>query len=98
VVDAEFRSEALDANNIVIDIGFATDSLRAALEPLRYRNLDEVAQFANAVTTTEFLARYIHGAVGGEGRGRLRRHAQGDAARIATWPAAGYEGPVRPGA
>jgi len=97
VVDAEFRSEALDANNIVIDIGFATDSLRAALEPLRYRNLDEVAQFANAVTTTEFLARYIHGAVAAKVAGGFAGTLKVTLLESHV-AAAGYEGPVRPGA
>lgn len=61
VVDAEFRSATLDANNIVIDIGLATRVLKEALEPLAYRNLDELPQLAGQVTTTEFLARHIHG-------------------------------------
>jgi 6-pyruvoyl-tetrahydropterin synthase len=61
VVDAEFSSATLDANNIVIDIGLASDALKQALAPLAYRNLDELPQFAGQVTTTEFLARHIHG-------------------------------------
>lgn len=60
VVDAEFKSEQLDENNIVIDIDIATKKLKQALAPLKYQNLDELAQFKGKLTTTEFLARYIH--------------------------------------
>ncbi|MDL5156594.1 6-pyruvoyl trahydropterin synthase family protein [Actinomycetospora termitidis] len=59
VVDATFRRPELDADNIVVDIGLATAALGTALEDLRYRNLDEVEEFAGENTTTEFLARVI---------------------------------------
>jgi 6-pyruvoyl-tetrahydropterin synthase len=60
VVDAEFKSRDLDENNIVIDIDIATKVLQKALQPLKYQNLDELEQFAGKLTTTEFLARYVH--------------------------------------
>ena len=63
VVDAEFRSAQLDANNVVIDIGFAAAALKEALQPLNYRNLDELPELEHAVTTTEFLAWKVHQAV-----------------------------------
>ena len=72
VVDAEFRSERLDANNIVIDIGFARDILRQVLDPLNYQNLDELPAFAQAVTTTEFLARHIHEQVAARAAGAFK--------------------------
>ena len=59
VVDVEFRRPSLDADGIVVDIGRATDTLRAALAELNYRNLDEVPAFKGHNTTTEFLARTI---------------------------------------
>jgi 6-pyruvoyl-tetrahydropterin synthase len=59
VVDATFRNEHLDDNNIVIDIDIATRVLKAVLEPLKYKNLDELPAFQGKLTTTEFLARYI---------------------------------------
>jgi len=59
VVDVEFRRTSLDADGIVVDIGRATDTLRAALAELNYRNLDEVPAFKGHNTTTEFLARTI---------------------------------------
>jgi 6-pyruvoyl-tetrahydropterin synthase len=59
IVDAEFRRPALDADGLVVDIGLAGQALRAALEPLGYRNLDDLPEFAGMNTTTEFLAQAI---------------------------------------
>lgn len=59
VVDAAFFAEALDAEGLVVDIGLATEALGTALAPLRYRNLDEMPEFAGRFTTTEFLAKEI---------------------------------------
>jgi 6-pyruvoyl-tetrahydropterin synthase len=80
VVDAAFLAEELDAHGIVVDIGLATESLGAALAPLRYRNLDEIPAFAGRFTTTEVLCRHVWdvlAAAARDGRlgdgGRLRR-------------------------
>jgi len=59
VVDVEFRSPELDADGIVVDIGRATEALRAALAALNYRNLDEDPAFKGRNTSTEFLARVV---------------------------------------
>jgi 6-pyruvoyl-tetrahydropterin synthase len=59
VVDATFRRAELDADNIVVDIARATHELRAVLEQLNLRNLDEEPQFAGVNTSTEALARVI---------------------------------------
>ena len=59
VVDATFRREALDADNIVLDIGRATEQLHAVVGELSYRNLDEDAEFAGVNTSTEALAQVI---------------------------------------
>ena len=59
VVDVEFRRPALDADGIVVDIGRAGDALKALLDGLDYRNLDEEPDFAGKNTTTEFLAKKI---------------------------------------
>jgi 6-pyruvoyl-tetrahydropterin synthase len=59
VVDATFRRATLDADGIVVDIGRATDALRAVLGDLNYRNLDDEPDFAGVNTTTEELARVI---------------------------------------
>jgi 6-pyruvoyltetrahydropterin/6-carboxytetrahydropterin synthase len=77
VVDLEFRRRELDDNGMVVDIGRATDVLRATLADLNYRNLDEVAAFSGRNTTTEFLARTIFdriaAAIGGGDLGAAAR-------------------------
>ncbi len=60
-VEAEFRAPKLDPLHLLVDIGLAKQALRAALDTLDYRNLDEEAQFAGLNTTTEYLAAHIHG-------------------------------------
>jgi len=59
VVDATFRRTALDADNIVVDIGRAAEQLRAVLAELSYRNLDDEAAFAGMNTSTEALAQVV---------------------------------------
>ena len=59
VVDATFRRPDLDADNIVVDIGLATQQLGAVLAALNYRNLDDEPDFAKTNTSTEFLAKVI---------------------------------------
>ena len=59
VVDATFRSEALDADSIVVDIGRAAQELHAVVSVLSYRNLDDEREFASLNTTTEELARVM---------------------------------------
>jgi 6-pyruvoyl-tetrahydropterin synthase len=59
VVDATFRRRDLDEDGIVVDIGKATEELRAVLADLNYKNLDEEPALAGANTSTEALARVI---------------------------------------
>jgi 6-pyruvoyl-tetrahydropterin synthase len=59
VVDATFRRADLDADNIVVDIGRATEVLHEALAELSYRNLDDEPAFAGVNTSTEALARVV---------------------------------------
>ena len=59
VVDATFRRAALDADDIVVDIGRAAEQLHAVLAELSYRNLDDDADFADVNTSTEALARVV---------------------------------------
>ena len=60
VVDASFMASALDRHNVVIDIGFAKTIVKEVLDGLRYKNLDDEPQFKGKLTTTEFVATYIH--------------------------------------
>ena len=59
VVDVAFLREELTTDGVVVDIGRAHEALKATLEPLNYRNLDEVPDFEGSNTTTEFLSKYI---------------------------------------
>ena len=70
VVDATFRSEALDADSIVVDIGRAAQELHTVVSALSYRNLDEN-------TTTEELARVMADRLAA----RVNAGAFGEAAR-----------------
>jgi 6-pyruvoyl-tetrahydropterin synthase len=59
VVDAAFIADTLDGNGIVVDIGRAHEVLKSVLQPLNYKNLDEVPAFKGVNTTTEFLTKHI---------------------------------------
>jgi 6-pyruvoyl-tetrahydropterin synthase len=59
LVDATFRRAELDDDNIVVDIGLATQELGAVLADLNYRNLDDEPAFTGMNTSTEALARVI---------------------------------------
>ncbi|MET7685357.1 6-carboxytetrahydropterin synthase [Streptomyces sp. NPDC005423] len=59
LVDATFRRESLDDDNIVVDIGLATQELGAVASELNFRNLDDEPDFAGVNTSTEFLAKVI---------------------------------------
>ena len=101
VVDLELRREALDSDGLIADIGALTQLLRQVLEPLNYRNLDEVPEFSGKNTTTEFLAKTIYdrararileGALGPDaGRGFHSLRVNLGESHVA-W--ASYEGPV----
>ena len=100
VVDAAFRRHELDPDGLVVDIGLASEKLRAVLAALNYRNLDDEPTFAGRNTTTEFLARSIlDRLVGAINDGRLGEEARGLASvRVAlheshvAW--ASFEGPA----
>ncbi|MEU6818915.1 6-carboxytetrahydropterin synthase [Streptomyces sp. NPDC046860] len=59
LVDATFRREQLDEDNIVVDIGLATRELGEITAGLNYRNLDDDPEFAGVNTSTEFLAKVV---------------------------------------
>ena len=60
VVDVTFYSEKLNPVNVVIDMGLAHQVLKEVLESLNYKDLDDVGEFNDQLTTTEFLAKHIH--------------------------------------
>jgi 6-pyruvoyl-tetrahydropterin synthase len=81
VVDAAFQGASLDADNILVDIGRASEELHGVLAELNYRNLDDEPAFAGINTSTEALARVIadrlaarlHGGFLGEAARQLDR-------------------------
>ena len=77
VVDATFRRRELGTDGIVVDIGRATEELRAVLADLNYRNLDDEPAFAGMNTSTEALARVIADRLAES----VQEGALGDAAR-----------------
>ena len=78
VVDVAFFRETLTSDEVVVDIGRAHEALKAVLEPLNYRNLDEIASFKGRQTTTEFLSRHIFDAMADAARaGRLGPGGEG---------------------
>ena len=60
VVDVTFFSEVLNDHNIVIDIAMAQKLLEKILSHINYQNLDKLDVFKDQITTTEFMAKYIH--------------------------------------
>ena len=76
VVDVVFSREALDEDNIVVDIAQAHEVLAAVLKGLRYKNLDDDPRFEGQITTTEFLACFIHGELAREVVGFFEGHLE----------------------
>jgi 6-pyruvoyl-tetrahydropterin synthase len=77
VVDATFRRAALDADDLVVDIGRASQELHALLAELNYRNLDDDPALAGRNTSTELLAQVIADRLAA----RIEAGALGDGAR-----------------
>ncbi|HET7474868.1 MAG TPA: 6-carboxytetrahydropterin synthase [Dermatophilaceae bacterium] len=59
VVDVTLARRELDAHGTVVDIGAAAAALKAVLDDLNYRNLDEHPAFSGTLSTTETVARHI---------------------------------------
>lgn len=59
VIDVRFLRRELDENDIVVDIGLATDTVKAVLSSINYSNLDDHADFKGRRSTTETVARWV---------------------------------------
>jgi 6-pyruvoyltetrahydropterin/6-carboxytetrahydropterin synthase len=59
VVDVSFMRPELDENDIVVDIGLATDAVKAVLSDINYTNLDEHPDFKGRRSTTEAVAKWV---------------------------------------
>lgn len=78
VIDLAFMRPALDENDIVVDIGLASEALKRVLAPINYRNLDELDAFRNRRSTTEVLAKWVYDRMAEEiAAGRLGAEAKG---------------------
>ena len=100
VIRVAFLAETLDANGVVVDIAAAHEILKAVLQPLNYRNLDDLDAFRGVNTTTEFLTRYIfdevadrarRGSLGRDGRELMAIRVTVDESPLAR---AWYEAPL----
>jgi 6-pyruvoyl-tetrahydropterin synthase len=80
VVDVTFRGPELDDDDILVDIGLATQHVREVVGALGYRNLDDEPDFAGVNTSTEVLARTVAERVAG----RVRAGDLGAATRRVT--------------
>ena len=59
LVDVEFFTDKLNEYNIIMDLGVVMKILKETLKVYNYKNLDEVEEFKNIITSTEFLAKNI---------------------------------------
>jgi 6-pyruvoyl-tetrahydropterin synthase len=100
VVDVAFVREQLDSNDIVVDIGLATDVVKQVLAEINFANLDVHPAFSGRRSTTEAVARWVFDRVAEAIRGgRLGAEAAGIARLKVTLheshvARASYEGPV----
>lgn len=60
IVHAKLQTPKLNKQMVVMDIGQLSELLKRVLADLNYKNLDDVEALRNKLTTTEFLASYIH--------------------------------------
>ncbi len=59
VIDVCFMRRELDENDIVVDIGLATDTVKQVLSSINYSNLDEHPDFLGRRSTTEAVAHWV---------------------------------------
>lgn len=59
VVEWEIRRERLDAHGLIADIGLMHRALRATLDAIDYRNLDDDPALVGVNTTSEYLAGFL---------------------------------------
>ncbi|MET4024606.1 6-pyruvoyl-tetrahydropterin synthase [Marinobacter sp. MBR-99] len=78
VVDVTFERHELDENDLIVDIGLASDVLKDVLSEFNMKNLDDLPEFHGRNTTTEFMAKVVFdrmadaihtGRLGAEGKG-----------------------------
>ncbi len=59
VVDVTFERHQLDKDDLVVDIGLASEVLKGILAEFNMQNLDDLPELSGRNTTTEFMARMV---------------------------------------
>ena len=59
VIDLIIASPNIDDKNVVIDIGVAARLLKECIDVYNYKNLDEIPELKDIITTTEFMAQQL---------------------------------------
>ncbi len=59
IIDLIISSKKLTKQNIVIDIDLALKLLEEVILKYNYKNLDDIPEFKNILTTTEFMSKKI---------------------------------------
>lgn len=78
VVDVTFERPELDRDDLIVDIGLASATLKQILEAFNMQNLDDIEAFRGRNTTTEFMARQVFDAMADAIReGRLGKTGNG---------------------
>ena len=78
VTDVCFMRPDLDENDIVVDIGLASEVVKQVLAGLNFSNLDDHADFKGKRSTTEAIARWVFDSVTGALRaGKFGEHSEG---------------------
>lgn len=78
IVDVSFERQELDDDDLIVDIGLASDLLKQTLAPFNMKNLDELPEFEGRNTTTEFMARAIFDRLADAiGKGELGKTGEG---------------------
>ena len=60
VIDVTFKRPQLDADDLIVDIGLASEVVKSVLAPYNFQNLDAMPEFAGINTTTERMALTLH--------------------------------------
>ncbi|MDF0752131.1 6-carboxytetrahydropterin synthase [Marinobacter sp. 71-i] len=59
VVDVTFERDALDQDDLIVDIGLASEVLSGVISEFNMKNLDDIEEFNGRNTTTEFMAAIV---------------------------------------
>jgi len=59
VLDVSFEREELDSDDLIVDIGLASEVLSSVIDEFNMKNLDDIEEFAGRNTTTEFMAKTV---------------------------------------